>query len=237
MSSRAPRTVTVVPPAGAAAAGVASGRHPPIFRIGRTVSIPVGRRSVIVIVLLLVGLLVLGVLTLTLGTLGIAVLDLVPAMFGQGTATDTFILGVLRGPRLVVAVAAGAAFGVSGALFQTVTRNPLGSPDVIGLSAGAGAGAAAFGLLWPGIIPIPVGALIGALVAMALVFIGTGRGFSSPGRVILVGIGVSAMALAFIQYAISRAVLEQATVITAFLNGSLAARSGAMRSSAGSAWS
>ena len=59
-------------------------------------------------------------------------------------------------------------------MFQSVTRNPLGSPDVIGLGAGAAAGAAAAGLVWPGVVPVPVGALIGAGVAIGAVYLGSG---------------------------------------------------------------
>jgi iron complex transport system permease protein len=60
---------------------------------------------------------------------------------------------------------------------------------------------------------------------MVLVWLGTGRGFSSPSRMLLVGIAVSAMALSFVQYAIARAGREQATVVAAYVNGSLASRS------------
>ncbi|MGO4692560.1 FecCD family ABC transporter permease [Glaciibacter sp. 2TAF33] len=195
-----------------------------VIRFGTWLSIPVRRRSLTIGSLLLLGLLVVALLTLTLGRLGIAPGDLIAAVLGGGTGPDRIVFGVLRGPRLATAIAAGAAFAVAGTLFQTVTRNPLGSPDVIGLTAGASAGAAAFGLLWTGILPLPVGALAGALAAMALVWLGTGRGFSSPSRMLLVGIGVSAMALAFVQYVISRVGLEQATVLAAYLTGSLAAR-------------
>ena len=71
---------------------------------------------------------------------------------------------------------------------------------------------------------MPVGALLGACAAMGLVWVGTGRGFSSPARMLLIGIGVSAVSLAFVQYVITRAGREQATVLAAYLNGSLASR-------------
>jgi iron complex transport system permease protein len=194
------------------------------LRVGGWLSLPVRRRSIVIAFALVAGVLIVAWLSLTLGRLGIAPADLLPAILGTSTGPDAIVFEVLRGPRLVVGIAAGAAFGVSGALFQTVTRNPLGSPDVIGLTAGASAGAAAFGLLWTGLLPLPVGALVGALAAMALVWLGTGRGFSSPARMLLVGIGVSAMSLAFVQYVITRVGLEQATVLASFLNGSLASR-------------
>ncbi len=196
-----------------------------ILRAGDWLSLPVRSRSVAVGGALVAAILITALLTLTLGRLGIGPGALLPAILGAGTGPDRIVLGTIRGPRLLTALAAGAAFGVSGALFQAVTRNPLGSPDVIGLSAGAAAGAAAFGLMWTGILPLPVGALAGAAAAMVLVWLGTGRGFSSPSRMLLVGIAVSAMALSFVQYAIARAGREQATVVAAYVNGSLASRS------------
>jgi iron complex transport system permease protein len=197
--------------------------HGPVIRFGTLVSIPVRLRSVLVVGMLALAVLVTGILTLTLGDLGVP-LD---RLFGtQDLAPgEQFVLNRLRGPRLAVAVTAGAGLGIAGALFQTVTRNPLGSPDVIGLAAGASAGAAAFGLMWPGVLPLPLGALIGATAAMVLVYLGTGQGFSSPARMILVGIGVNAMALAFIQWVITRTSRQEATVIAAYLNGSTASRS------------
>ena len=66
---------------------------------------------------------------------------------------------------------------LSGALFQSVTRNPLGSPDVIGLTAGASAGAVAAAMVWPGLLPVAWGAAAGALLAMAAVWFGSGAGF------------------------------------------------------------
>jgi iron complex transport system permease protein len=206
------------------AVATATARRPPTVRIGGWLSLPVRARSLLVGGILIVALLVTAVLTLTLGKLGIALGDIVPTLQGAGTGRDEIVLTAFRGPRLVVGLAAGAALAVSGALFQTVTRNPLGSPDVIGITSGASAGAAAFGLLWPGILPLPAGALLGAFVAMALVFFGTGTGFSSPSRMLLIGIGVSAMSLAFVQWVLVRAGREQATVLATHLNGSLAAR-------------
>lgn len=194
-------------------------------RISHLVVIPVRRRSVIVAACIVTALFVIAVLTLTLGRLGLSWDSLLPALFGDATGKEAFVLNRLRGPRLVVAVLAGAAFGVSGALFQTVTRNPLGSPDVVGIQSGAGAGAAAFALLLPGAIPVPLGAILGALVAVGAVFAATGRGFSSPSRFIIVGIGVSAMSFSFTQYVIASTSREQATVIAAYLNGSTASRS------------
>ncbi|MGW3366007.1 FecCD family ABC transporter permease [Streptosporangium canum] len=193
--------------------------------IGRSVALPVARASVIAVIVTVALLVAAAVATLSLGRLGIALPDLVSALTRGATGKQAFVLERLRGPRLVVAVGAGAALGLSGALFQTVTRNPLGSPDVIGLSAGAGAGAAFAVLLLPGVLPAPAGALAGAVIAMVLVYVSTGAGFRNPGRLIVAGIGVHAIATAFTQYVVYAVERDKAAVLTAYVNGSLSARS------------
>lgn len=195
------------------------------LRAGQWLSLPLRPRSLTVAASLIAGLLIIAVLTISLGRLGIAPADIVATVVGQGAGTDRIVWGTIRGPRLIVAIAAGAALGIAGTLFQTVTRNPLGSPDVIGLSAGAAAGAAAFGVLWTGILPQPVGALIGACAAMTLVYLATGRGFASPSRMLLAGIGVSAVSLAFVEFVIVRVGREEAITLAAYLSGTLASRS------------
>jgi iron complex transport system permease protein len=164
-------------------------------------------------------------LTLSWGDLGVGPRDLVAAAQGEGGTKVMFVLERLRGPRLLVGIGAGVAFGLAGALFQTVTRNPLGSPDVIGLGNGAGAGVALATLLAPGVVPAPVGAVLGAGVAIALVHVSTGLGFASPARVIITGIGVSAMALAIIQYVVAVSLRDASTQLAGYLVGTLNSRS------------
>lgn len=195
-----------------------------LIRLGSGIALRVPVRMVWVGLALCVALLAACLATLTVGRLGIALPDLPSALSGNATGVDSFVLDRLRGPRLTVAVAAGAAFGLSGALFQSVTRNPLGSPDVIGLGPGAGAGAALVALLFPD-VPVALGALGGALAAMAVVYVSTGSGFRNPSRLVIAGIGVSAMATAFIQYIVYAIERDQATVLSSYLNGSLTARS------------
>ncbi|MEU2759005.1 iron chelate uptake ABC transporter family permease subunit [Streptomyces sp. NPDC007094] len=193
--------------------------------IGSTVAIPVRRASVAAGAGVLVLLLAAAVATLAWGRLGIDLADLPAALVGNAEGKDRFVFNRLRGPRLTVAIGVGAALGLSGALFQSVTRNPLGSPDVIGLSAGAGAGAAFCALMFPDTVPVPVGALIGALAAMALVYVSTGTGFRNPARLVIAGIGVAAMSTAVTQYVVYALERDKASVLTAYVNGSLTARS------------
>lgn len=175
--------------------------------------------------LLLAAILGGGLATLAWGDLGVGPRDLVTAAQGGAGTKVTFVLERLRGPRLLVGIGAGIAFGLAGALFQTVTRNPLGSPDVIGLGNGAGAGVALATLLAPGIVPAPVGAVLGAAVAIGLVHVSTGLGFASPARVIITGIGVAAMALALTQYVVAVSLRDASSQLAGYLVGTLNARS------------
>ncbi|PVE10561.1 FecCD family ABC transporter permease [Streptomyces scopuliridis] len=208
---------------GSRTGGLAS--PPGYLTVGRVVALPVRRISVITAAVLLILIVAGAVATLSLGRLGIPLADLAGAVTGGAEGKDAFVLERLRGPRLVVAVGTGAALGLSGALFQSVTRNPLGSPDVIGLNAGAGAGAAIVALFLPGTLPVPMGALAGAVFAMVLVYVSTGSGFRNPGRLVVAGIGVAAIATAVIQYVVYAVERDKASVLTAYVNGSLAARS------------
>ncbi|RKQ92678.1 iron complex transport system permease protein [Solirubrobacter pauli] len=106
------------------------------------------------------------------------------------------IIVELRLPRTVSAIVVGAALGVAGALLQGALANPLASPDVIGVTGGAGFGAMLTLLVWPSAIALlPVGALVFGITAAAIVFaIGwSGAHAGSIGRVILAGIAITAL--------------------------------------------
>lgn len=169
-------------------------------------------------------ILVVGAATLSMGRLGIPLTELPSALLGGAEGAAAFALERLRGPRLLTAVLVGALLGISGFLFQRVTRNPLASPDVIGLGAGAGAGVALTSLLLVG-VPSPVGAVLGATAAALIVFFCTGKGFRSPGRTIIAGIGVAALAVAITQYVVSAKLRDAAAQLAAYLVGTLNAAS------------
>ena len=106
------------------------------------------------------------------------------------------IIVELRLPRTVSAIVVGAALGVAGALLQGALANPLASPDVIGVTGGAGFGAMLTLLVWPSAIALlPIGALVFGVTAAAIVFaIGwSGAHAGSIGRVILAGIAITAL--------------------------------------------
>ncbi|MGH3742983.1 MAG: iron chelate uptake ABC transporter family permease subunit, partial [Micromonosporaceae bacterium] len=121
----------------------------------RRFSFTVHRRSVAVTVTLMVLLAVAVTLSLAVGSTYVAPPDVLRALFvGDGPAA--VIVNVLRLPRVAAGILAGAALGMAGALFQTVARNPLASPDVLGVTYGASAGAVTVIVLGLGAMSVPM---------------------------------------------------------------------------------
>ena len=162
------------------------------------------RRAVVggALILLLAGF----ALTLMLGQSFVSPQTVLRVLAGEDVPGQSFTVGQLRLPRAVVAVLAGLSFGLGGAAFQIMLRNPLASPDIIGISRAASAAA---------VLAIVVLGLDGPVVSIFAVIAGLGvalliYGLSFQGgvagtRLILVGIGVSAMLDSFIAYILTRA--------------------------------
>ncbi|MBK0331725.1 iron chelate uptake ABC transporter family permease subunit [Brachybacterium sp. MASK1Z-5] len=187
--------------------------------------LPPGLRNVLLALVLAAIAVAAGAVTLARGDLGVGPSDILKVLEGGGDRRAEIILTRMRGPRVLVGAGAGAALGLAGTLFQTVTRNPLGSPDVIGLGAGAGAGIALVSLVSDGPAPTWMGALAGSAIAIGLVHAATGRGFASPSRLIIAGIGVAAMALALTQYVVAVVLRDAGSQLAGQLVGSLNSRS------------
>lgn len=193
----------------------------PRLRIGRHVSLHFCLRTTVYCGLLLCLACTLA-LTGVLAGPGLDLDGLLRVLGGGGTRLEQWLVHTVRLPRTLVALGAGAALGLSGTLFQSITRNPLGSPDVIGLTAGASAGAVAVSMLWPGVVPLSVGAVAGAVIATAAVHASSGAGFAAPQRMVIAGIAVGALAFAFVQFGLSNLRREQAHIAATWLNGSVA---------------
>ncbi|MFJ8631991.1 FecCD family ABC transporter permease [Streptomyces sp. NPDC093568] len=149
------------------------------------------RRASAVALLLAALLAVTTVVSLCVGESYVSPTEVVRVLLGQ-PSPDELVVGTLRLPRLVTGLLVGAAFGVSGALIQTVARNSLASPDVIGVTHGAGAAtvtAMTFGLTSYSVLPYV--SVAGGLAAATLVYVFAWRGGLHATRFVLVGIGVS----------------------------------------------
>ena len=146
---------------------------------------------------------------------------------GDGGPTDDF-LGVyfvqsVRLPRVIAAVAVGCSLGVAGAIFQTLSRHPPGSPDIVGLSTGCATGAlVAIIVLGANPATTSAGALIGGLASGALIVACAGGVRVTGVRVVLVGIGCSAALRALNSLLIVKAPLEAAQRAQLWSAGSFA---------------
>ncbi|MEU3453703.1 iron ABC transporter permease [Micromonospora sp. NPDC006766] len=160
-----------------------------LLRVG-SVTVQVRRRPVLVAATLFLLLAGAVVLSLSLGTPYVALGDVLRSLAGAGTPYDLVVLH-LRLPRAVLAALAGAAFGVAGTLIQSVARNPLASPDVIGVTQGAGLAATLALTSGAAAILVAPAALLGGLVAAALVFaLGARHGLAAQ-RFVLAGVAVA----------------------------------------------
>jgi iron complex transport system permease protein len=151
--------------------------------------------------------------------------DVLRTLIGDGDPGQEFIVRELRLPRVLVGLLVGASLGLGGALFQSLSRNPLGSPDVLGLSQGATAGALVVIVLFSGSAnQVALGALAGGLVTgLAIYALAWKRGVHGY-RLVLVGIGVSAIVTAVNGYLITKADLVDAARAVVWMTGSLNGR-------------
>ncbi|MEU2243466.1 FecCD family ABC transporter permease [Streptomyces sp. NPDC033754] len=151
--------------------------------------------------------------------------EVVDTLLGKGTVVQEFAVMDLRLPRVLVAVLVGAALAVGGAVFQSVSRNPLGSPDVIGFGQGATVGALAVIVLFQGDAAAAAGgAVVGGLVTGVTIYLLAWKKGVHGYRLVLVGIGAAAMLTSVIHYLITKANLVDATRATVWMTGSLDGR-------------
>ncbi len=181
--------------------------------------------SLVVVIVLLVAL------NVSVGQYALPLTDVLPSMFGLGDSTTNFIVQTLRLPRALDAVLVGLAFGMSGAIFQSVMRNPLASPDVLGVESGAAA-AAVLMIVSAGIVSggystvsIAGGALLGGLTtALGVYVLAYKRAGVSGYRLMLIGISVAAALHGVTVFLLTRASVNQAQQAAQWLNGSLSGR-------------
>ncbi|MEU3406367.1 iron chelate uptake ABC transporter family permease subunit [Streptomyces sp. NPDC006670] len=188
-------------------------------------SLRVEPRALLAGLLLVAAALVLAVVLIGTGDFEIAPGDVVATLLGNGSPADDFIVNDLRLPRVLVAILVGAALGMSGAVFQSVSRNPLGSPDLLGFGYGSAVGALVVITVFKGgATEVALGAVAGGVLTGAVVYLLAYKKGIHGYRLVLVGIGASAVLVAVIQYLIAKAQLIEATRAMVWLTGSLAGR-------------
>ena len=180
------------------------------------------RRRVLVPSLLAAAVLVLFAVYVLLGTYTFTVPDFFRILFGEQIPGASYILMESKLPRAVIGTLIGVAFGISGAVFQTLLRNPLASPDVIGISYGASASAVGAIVLFGATgTTVSLVALIGALAVALAIYLLARRGGVAGYRLVLVGIGFAAVMQAMVSYLLTRTDIRTASEALVWLNGSL----------------
>lgn len=148
--------------------------------------------------------------------------EVIRVILGETVPGASFTVGELRLPRTAMALLAGIAFGIGGVSFQTLLRNPLAAPDIIGITQGASA-AAVVGIVVLGLSGPSVSALAvaGALVTAIAIYLLSNKGGFSGIRLILIGIGIAAMLQSVISYVLSRAAQWDIQTAMRWIAGSL----------------
>ncbi|GAA2744874.1 FecCD family ABC transporter permease [Kitasatospora cinereorecta] len=172
----------------------------------------------------LLSALAVGVVALGSGDFPMSPADVLRTLFGGGTPAEDFIVNQLRLPRLVTALLVGAALGLSGALFQSLVRNPLGSPDILGFTQGAASGALLVVVAGGSSLALAGGALAGGVATGAAIYALAWRQGVHGSRLVMVGIGTAAVLTGVNGYLLTRTQLMDAARALLWLTGSLDGR-------------
>lgn len=198
------------------------GRPQLVVRRGSRVALRASWRSIAVLSTLGAAALVLAVLALGVGEYPVSPAQVIAVLTGSDHGFTSVVVLQWRLPRIVAALVIGAALGVSGAIFQALTRNPLGSPDVIGFGFGSYTGAlVAIALFGGGYYLTAGGAVIGGLLTAVAVYLLAYRNGIAGFRLIIVGIAVSAVLSSLNQWIILKLKLHQAVTAAIWQQGTL----------------
>ncbi|MEU8170021.1 FecCD family ABC transporter permease [Micromonospora sp. NPDC049004] len=166
----------------------------------------------------------LGLVAIGSGDYPMGPTDVLRTLTGGGSAAEQFIVTELRLPRLVTALLVGAALALGGTVFQSLVRNPLGSPDILGFTQGASTGALVVVVLGGGSLALAGAAVVGGLATGLLIYALAWRRGVHGYRLVLVGIGVAAILTGVNGYLLTRAPLMDAARAVLWLTGSLDGR-------------
>ncbi|HIK14031.1 MAG TPA: iron ABC transporter permease [Leptolyngbyaceae cyanobacterium M33_DOE_097] len=186
------------------------------------------RLPALLLVLLLFNLAAI-VLNVQQGEYAIATIDIIKTLLGidTGNPDHAFIIYTLRLPRTLVACLVGITLALSGAIFQGLSRNPLADPSIIGINAGASLLAVSVIILFPSapVYILPIAAFVGAALVSILIYSLAWKSGSSPTLLILIGIGLSAIATAFTSLMITFGSIYDVSQALVWLAGSVYGRS------------
>ena len=179
----------------------------------------------LILLVLLIIIFILSIVSLGLGAIYITPSEIIRNLIGEGTQSQRFILNNYRIPRIIIAIIVGAGLATAGAILQGILRNPLASPDVIGVTKGAGLAAVIIIVLFPTspIIFLPLSAFIGAAIIAAILMLFVYKKGAQPNTLALVGIALGAICQAGIEYLMIK-FPDDVSMTLLWLTGSLWAR-------------
>ncbi|WP_242775151.1 FecCD family ABC transporter permease [Brevibacillus parabrevis] len=172
---------------------------------------------------LAVAALILAVFCLSLGSVSIPIRDVVLSLVGMNSEGSDLIITQFRLPRIVAALLIGAALAVSGSLLQGVIRNPLASPDLLGVTGGASVAVVAFMTAFTSysIHYVPIIAIAGAFAAASVNYSFAWKKGVTPSRLVLIGIGISTAMSALTMFLLLSGPAYLAAQVLNWMTGSL----------------
>ncbi len=180
------------------------------------------RRLVLSCLLLMLVSLAVAVFSLRSGAVTLDFTQVFNALTGSAPRNITMVVTEWRLPRVMMALLVGAALGISGAIFQSLMRNPLGSPDVMGFNTGAWSGVlVAMVLFGQHLTAITLAAMAGGILTSLIVWALAWRDGIETFRLIIIGIGMRAMLMAFNTWLLLQASLETSLSAGLWFAGSL----------------
>jgi iron complex transport system permease protein len=171
------------------------------FRIGNNISFLIDKKALFTSLLLLLGVIVTFIISTGSGEMYISPLNVLKTLFGNGSEMEQIVIHSFRLPRILTALLVGMSLAVAGAILQGMIRNPLASPDILGITGGAAVAVVLFFAIFSdknnsltiSIHWLPLGAFLGATIAALLVYLLSWKNGIVPMRLVLIGIGVSAL--------------------------------------------
>jgi iron complex transport system permease protein len=171
------------------------------LRVGKSISFLVDKKAVTISWILFAVSVIVFLVSAGSGEMYISPLEVAKTLFGNGSDMNEIVIYTFRLPRILVALLAGMSLAVAGAILQGMIRNPLASPDVLGITGGAAAAVVMFLTLFSdknnsltiSIHWLPLGAFVGATVTALLVYVLAWKNGMAPLRLVLIGVGISAL--------------------------------------------
>lgn len=200
------------------------------LRLGKgNVSFLIDQKAAMSVMILLIGTFILIIISAAMGEMKIHPLKVLNVFLGNGNKMDTLVVQSFRMPRILTALFVGMSLATAGAILQGIIRNPLASPDIIGITGGASVLVVLFltifsddsNVLMISIKWLPLAAFVGATLAAFLVYFLSWKNGVSPVRLVLIGIGISAVMKAFTTLLMILGPIYRANEANIWLTGSV----------------